>query len=111
MTSQTCIGRRVYSSADQLRFAEFSGDRNPMHLDPIAARRTQAGAPAVHGIHLLLWSLDKLAEAIEGMAPPASIKARFDNFAYVGDTVALILLKRDAGRLSCEMRADGTILA
>lgn len=110
MTGPICIATRAYTLADQLRFAAFSGDRNPMHLDPIAARRTQAGAPVVHGIHLLLWGLDKLAETIKGLAPPASIKVRFDSFAYVGDTVALMLLKHDAGRVSCEIRTDGTVL-
>ena len=49
------IGTRIFALGDQVRFAELTGDFNPMHLDPIAARRTLAGAPVVHGIHDLLW--------------------------------------------------------
>ena len=33
---------RTFTMADQIRFATVSGDRNPMHLDAVSARRTQA---------------------------------------------------------------------
>ena len=35
------IARRRFTMADQEAFAALSGDRNPMHLDPVYARRTQ----------------------------------------------------------------------
>ena len=54
---------RTFTEADQMRFADVSGDRNPMHLDALKARRTQAGVPVVHGVHLLLWALDAAARA------------------------------------------------
>ena len=44
--------------ADQRAFAQLSGDFNPVHLDPIVARRIAAGEPIVHGVHLLLRALD-----------------------------------------------------
>lgn len=43
---------------DQEWFAEMSGDFNPVHLDPVVARRELSGAMVVHGVHLLLWALD-----------------------------------------------------
>jgi acyl dehydratase len=49
---------KVFTDRDQTFFAALSGDWNPMHMDPVAARRTQAGLPAVHGIHGLLWALE-----------------------------------------------------
>ena len=49
--------KRTFTADDQTRFAQVSGDYNPMHMDALQARRTQAGAPVVHGIHLLLWAL------------------------------------------------------
>ena len=42
----------------QASFAAVSGDSNPIHLDPLAARRSLAGGAVVHGIHALLWALD-----------------------------------------------------
>ena len=54
--------QRVFCHADQLAFAEFSGDYNPLHVDPIAARRLLFGEQVVHGIHLALWGLDRWLE-------------------------------------------------
>jgi acyl dehydratase len=44
------LGRRTYSLTDQERFAEFSGDFNPLHLDPVEARRELLGDVAGHEI-------------------------------------------------------------
>ncbi|MDF0489563.1 SDR family NAD(P)-dependent oxidoreductase [Sphingomonas sp. H39-1-10] len=69
--------------ADQETFAWLSGDRNPLHLDPLAARRTQAGVVVVHGVHAMLWALDCWLEAVPS-ASVAAIGARFDKFVEVG---------------------------
>jgi MaoC dehydratase-like protein/short subunit dehydrogenase len=47
-----------FGMADQTAFARLSGDHNPLHLDPIAARRTMFGRVVVHGIHAVLRALD-----------------------------------------------------
>lgn len=57
------IATRRFTHTDQLAFARLSGDSNPIHLDPIAARRTVAGQCIVHGMHSLLWALNALARA------------------------------------------------
>ena len=49
---------RTFTPADQEDFAILSGDYNPMHLDPLIARRTLFGKPVVHGVHVVLWVLD-----------------------------------------------------
>lgn len=59
----TTLATRRFTPADQLAFARLSGDSNPIHLDPIAARRTVAGQCIVHGMHSLLWALNALARA------------------------------------------------
>lgn len=62
MTSQAeTIGKRSFSLESQLKFADLSGDRNPIHVDPIAARRTMVGEVIVYGVDALLWALDVLA--------------------------------------------------
>ena len=55
-TTEFCVPAR-----DSAAFALLSGDYNPLHLDRIAARRTQFGDTVVHGIHLLLATLDRTA--------------------------------------------------
>jgi len=49
---------RRFQAGDQDAFARLSGDHNPLHVDPLAARRLIFGGPVVHGVHLLLWALD-----------------------------------------------------
>ncbi len=83
------LGETRFVLRDQERFASLSGDRNPMHLDPLAARRTQAGAPVVHGIHGVLWALDLLAKAGEPL--PRALQVRFEAFLYLDVEVQAIL--------------------
>lgn len=70
------VSTRRFTLEDQQAFASFSGDANPMHVDPVAARRLLFGKVVVHGTHALLWGLDK---ALENYSPKSirSIKASF----------------------------------
>jgi acyl dehydratase len=83
------VASRTFAQADQQWFAALSGDSNPIHMDQIEARRTQAGFPVVHGVHTLLWALDCIAAANPGMAIPTSIRADFASFLFIGQTVGL----------------------
>ena len=86
---------RRFAEQDQDRFARLSGDWNPMHMDPVAARRTQAGAPVVHGVHLTLWTLDTLIRDGVVAGPVASVQAVFNKFVYL-DTPTEIRVVRVA---------------
>jgi NAD(P)-dependent dehydrogenase (short-subunit alcohol dehydrogenase family)/acyl dehydratase len=99
----------VFSPEDQQSFAAWSGDRNPMHLDPVAARRTQAGAVVVHGMHALLWTLDVLASAQVLAQAPVRIVARFKKFLYVGATLSMRPSARSNARY--EIVVDGVVAA
>jgi NADP-dependent 3-hydroxy acid dehydrogenase YdfG len=95
---------RIFASNDQVTFAGLTGDFNPLHLDPITARKTQAGTVVVHGIHAILWALDKLVE-LGGVAEEiVSLNVQFRNFIPVGKQVELILLSRDAKSTRLELR-------
>src|SRR5262245_34966944 len=83
------LASRTFDEKDQTRFARLSGDFNPMHIDPLAARRTQAGATVVHGIHGLLWGLDKLVEAGAVTDSIVSLRVHFTKFTFVGRMVDL----------------------
>jgi hypothetical protein len=54
------LASRKFSMRDQELFARFSGDSNPVHVNPLEARRTIAGQCIVHGINSLLWAMDVL---------------------------------------------------
>ena len=98
---------RQFTMQDQRRFASLSGDSNPMHMDAVAARRTTAAVPVVHGIHNLLWCLEVIGEALGELPPVSSLRVNFDTFVAVGETVEAVLLKRDAAGLRAVVRAAG----
>ena len=98
------LAARTFSLGDQWSFAALSGDRNPMHVDPVAARRTPAGAPAVHGLHGLLWSLECLAR--DGLPPIAAIDADFSSFLHPGEEAVLRAGPRVADRIRATLSVE-----
>jgi len=48
----------VITKGDSAEFSELSLDFNPIHLDPIVARRSLFGATICHGVHILLKALE-----------------------------------------------------
>ena len=72
-------------------FASLSGDRNPMHMDEVAARRTQAGSPVVHGVHTLLWALDSLAATGKIVSSMIRLRGRFLKWVYLDDETVVTL--------------------
>ena len=96
MREQELLSQRSFHELDQKRFAEISGDSNPMHVDAVVARRTEAGAPIVHGIHLLLWVLECLACTRPNLPPLRTLRVRFDKFVHVGQLVAANLVQINA---------------
>ena len=105
------IASRSFTVEDQAAFAAFSGDHNPMHMDPVAARRTQAGAPVVHGVHTLLWALDQLAASGLPFTNLATIAVQFSRFVYLNQAVTLTLPRRDDRSATAELVRDGLTLS
>ena len=64
-TDTKCIASRRFSLDDQILFAKFSGDFNPIHVDPVRARRTLFGGCILHGVNGVLWALDQLSALVE----------------------------------------------
>ncbi|MFT4517626.1 MAG: NADP-dependent 3-hydroxy acid dehydrogenase YdfG [Halioglobus sp.] len=65
------LGSFSISAQDSLDFARTSGDFNPLHLDPVAARRTQFGQTLIHGVCGTLKALDLL---LANLQPGGSLK-------------------------------------
>ena len=97
------LASRTFDSDGQVLFASLTGDFNPIHLDPIAARRTQAGTVVVHGIHAILWALDKLVEIGTITEQICSLKVQFTNFIRVGSQLDLKVLGRDGKSIQAEL--------
>ena len=101
------IAERDFVGTDQESFASICGDRNPIHMDAVAARRTLVGFPVVHGVHALLWGLESLFRYRPDLTPIASIQAGFEKMIYVGDRVRAVLAQHDTQRLRVELLVEG----
>lgn len=87
---------RLFTEADQRAFACLSGDWNPLHVDPVAARRLLPGRAVVHGVHLLLWAMDvSLASRAESLRL-RSLSADFRRMVGVDEPVELEVDRRGA---------------
>ena len=79
------LGTFQFDDDAQHRFARLCGDVNPVHMDPVAARRLLAGQPVAHGIHTLLQALERLPDDVPRHL--ASIACDFVSPVCVGDRV------------------------
>lgn len=100
--------QRRFDMKDQQDFARWSGDCNPIHMSPLAARRTQVGRPLVHGIHSLLWVLDSLCS--EGHVDFKRLRVQFPSPVYLGDLVEIQPVKRSDTGLRVQAVVDGTVV-
>src|SRR5580700_7352464 len=103
------LASRSFSLEDQIAFAKLSSDWNPMHLDQAFARRTQVGAPVVHGIHNLVWAADAVLRAFP--IPVANIRARFLQPLYLDEVASVRIKERTDQPIEFEIVAADIVVA
>ncbi|MCJ2064295.1 hypothetical protein MKK63_16460 [Methylobacterium sp. J-088] len=97
---------RAWTEADQIAFAQATGDINPMHMDARVASRTLAGERAVHGVHAALWALETYAAAHQ-LERLATLQMRFERFVLVGDCTTLTIHEASEQNLRLSVAVDG----
>src|SRR5438876_8353394 len=108
MTADT-IATIVFSSDRHTDFATLSDDWNPLHMSSLAARRTQAGTPVIHGMHIVACCLDAAARHCPGIRFPKQLKATFSKPVYVGDSVSIHLVSDSDDELRLQGRVEGVV--
>ena len=98
--------QRVFTSDDQLAFAKLSGDFNPLHLNPVLARRLLFGRQVVHGLHALFWSLNYHLESRTQPLELRTVKANFQAGIGVGQTVRCLVTRQDEYRVAIQLETD-----
>ena len=101
---------RLVTEADVRAFAELSGDRNPIHLDPAAARQAGFEGPIAHGalgLSLATGLANQLALTRGTLVALVGLSWRFRGPIYYGDQVTLHL--RVAGRRATGNPARGLV--
>jgi len=86
------------------RYADASGDHNPLHTDPEFAASTQFGGTVAHGMLVLAYLSEMLTSAFgERWVDGGRMKARFRAPARPGDTVTATgrVTRVDDGTVRC----------
>ena len=81
------IGTFQVDQTTSCQFAQASGDFNPLHVDPILARRYQYGSTVIHGVCGILKALDILLMNLGHPVSLAEIKVQFTKPILHGDHV------------------------
>jgi 3-hydroxybutyryl-CoA dehydratase len=70
------------------RYADASGDHNPVHIDPEYAGTTTFGGTIAHGMLILAYISEMMTAAFGGWWDTTGLKVRFHGPARPGDTVS-----------------------
>ena len=89
------------------RFAEASGDRNPLHVEDAFARRTSYGRCIAHGALVTTTALGS-ADAT-ALANLRAISARFKQPVFPGQDYAVSVVQSDASKTRIEVAAAGQV--
>jgi hypothetical protein len=100
------MAERAFTSDDQLAFAKLSGDHNPLHMDPLMARRLLFGQPIVHGLHALLWSADEVLRTRAHGLELRTVKASFLAGMGLGQTVDCICIDQNEDQVEIRLEID-----
>ena len=98
-----------HTMESQKSFAELSGDFNPVHLDPVQARRTMFGQVVVHGVHNVMCALESFLNnrpyRIERLA------VSFKNPAYLNEEVTVTTSTSDHQAALLTLLCKDTVVA
>lgn len=92
------------------RFAQISGDDNPIHVDPEFSARTRFGRTVSHGmlIYSRIWAM--IEKRYPGRQPSLQ-NLMFPNPSYTGEPLTITVTPGEDGRMAVEVTrdADGAI--
>ena len=97
------------------RYAELTGDFNPIHVDPSYAAKTPFGRTVAHGPLVLQTFFDALLTWLDADTLPSGVRlqAVFRNPTVSDATVSCHLIgidvQDDIASLSAECQTDGTV--
>src|SRR5260370_4155862 len=103
------LASRVFSLNDQIAFARLSADWNPVPLDQAFARRSQVGAPLVHGIDNVAWAADAVRHSFP--LKVANIRARFLQPLYLDELASVRIRDRTDKHIEFEIVAANAVVA
>jgi 3-hydroxybutyryl-CoA dehydratase len=109
---------KTFSDSDVMLFAEISGDRNPVHINDIAAKSSVFGQRVVHGAFVLSTVSALLGEKLPGEGTVyLGQESKFIAPVFIGDTVTAtcevieIIKEKNIVKLRCTLvNQDGNVV-
>lgn len=88
---------RLIGEADVVRFADVTGDHNPLHIDPDWAASSPFGARIAHGMLVLSAAIGQVGfDPVQVLALRRVRDATFKRPVWLGDTISVIATVDDA---------------
>lgn len=101
---------RSFTEQDSLDFARLSGDYNPIHLDPVAARRMMFGGTILHGMQLALAMVDQCISELNPPLRMTHISADLRRPVRIGESIDFVVRERSGCRVRLEAVCEQTTL-
>jgi hypothetical protein len=79
----------VFSIEEVQAFGRISGDCNPIHMDPVAARRLSFGGAGAHGMLVVLNAMERLVAEGLPVTALSRLKAVFRQPVLIGMEIAM----------------------
>jgi hypothetical protein len=104
------LATRSIDLGRSLAFAGLSGDFNPLHCDPVLARRTMFRGSVVHGVHAMLLGLDALSAARPHQARAIRrLNAQFQKPISTSAPFSIALAEETQDTLRLELAVEGRV--
>ena len=100
---------KEFNSKDQQQFAILSGDYNPMHVDALYARRAMFGSQVVHGINILLWTLDSWSRLRELDFSLTNLKVSFKKAVTIDTKIEVRVIREEERSVKMEVFDAGNV--
>ena len=84
--------KKKFNNNDQVKFSKLSGDLNPIHLDQSYAANTLFQKKVVHGLNIVIWSLQKVIPS--NVKNIIKIKINFLQIVYLNEDIFLNIIKK-----------------
>lgn len=103
----TSMGACAIDAKESQAFAKLSGDYNPLHLDPVSARRYQFGSTLIHGINGTLRALDFFLANEQQPVSLTSLKVLFSKPVQQSDKMEFLVERISATTAHIEIHCQG----
>lgn len=102
------------TSINQAALYRLSGDRNPLHIDPIFAHAGGYSKPILHGLCSLGFAIRHVLKSYPDRQFLVRVKARFSGVIYPGETIVTQMWQSDTNRerihFQCNVKETGKSL-